>query len=1138
MRKSFVIAFLCCFFCIDVFSANVLVRTLQKKDGLSDNKVTCVYCSERGDVFIGTGNGLNVYDGVLVRIIRNSGFEITSICQMPDGLYVGAANGLFLYNAKEDALTRVNVRTEYNVNIFCRVNCLARQGDNLLVGTDGEGLFLFDTKSGKLFQRSRNLPFVKSLSIENNNSVLVAEKMTGLSRIRISDLSVEPIAAIPDIDNLFRNGNNVWFTSADGVGFFRQDSSIVYNSALKNVLAFSEYGDGKMLVTEQDGLYVVDTYGNAVETLYCHVGSLPVTDYSSAKVIEDNEGNLWVPLRSSGLIRAPFPRIEISFDNAADIVSQFSCTDHNGNVFKTENRHVFRYDIFGKTTDVFLMDNTIQAIFCDRNGDVWAGTRENGLFKYRDSKFTPISFEPQDIPMSCVYSIQQDASGYLWLSTNLGIVRLNPSGETSEVMAGPEILPQNGSFVPGMIETVNDGKIRFITTDVILAINPSEFVANSYAPQVNINAISCRGGEKTFWNLSGSESLRIPYNLNAFTIHFSIPSYIRPENNVYRYKLSGYDSEMSEWSNASSTSYSNLSPGRYVFVVEGKNNDGISADTATTLTIVVQPVWWNSVTARIIYILLAVALVFYFYWMSRRKMNERVAGELLTAQKNMEIDSYKQRMNFFLGMVHEIRTPLTMMKLSLDSLKSDPSQKDTSVTVLDENLDYIHETINGILNFHNGEASGSKLLFVRTDLGLLCRDVIGKFKDTADLKKLRFSENIPDEPVFVMADETFFSKIIVNLLSNAFKYAKSEVALSLRTKDGVAEIVVSDDGPGVKESEQEKIFGMFYKVAGDKIAEASGMGIGLAYSRQLAEAHGGTLTEQNLPLSGASFILKVPLIIEKVIAQTENIDGMTVSADTTAYKVSVLVVDDNADLLSMLRRELSVWYVVYTAENGAEALNILKEQEVDVVVSDVMMPVMDGLELCREMKSKLEYSHIPFIMLTAKVSVESKTEGLGCGANVYVEKPFSIQQLHSQIQNLLQLRKSSQIVVMDNAGMQLPMIQDVAGRLDKEFVDKINSLIESQISKESFSIDQLAGEMCMSKSNFYKKFHAVTGSSPNEYLKNFRLNRAAKMILEGAKINEAAMAMGYYSSSYFAKCFLAKFGVLPKDYINHFKNER
>ena len=444
----------------------------------------------------------------------------------------------------------------------------------------------------------------------------------------------------------------------------------------------------------------------------------------------------------------------------------------------------------------------------------------------------------------------------------------------------------------------------------------------------------------------------------------------------------------------------------------------------------------------------------------------------------------------------------------------------------------MQDTVNGIMNFHKKKSDGIRLVLSKTDLTRICQSLAKKFRETARIKGIKLELDIPEEAVYVMADEPFLAKIIMNMLSNAFKYAKTTISLTLASDQNNVTVRVRDDGPGVKDSEKEKIFDMFYKAAGDKIAEASGLGVGLAYSRKLAQHHDGTLILEESLGGGASFLLTVPAMkenLEDIGLSTTQSDPTDHTDRTDAEKLRIVVADDNLQLIARLEKELSQWYEVKTAHNGAEALKIVEKEEIDIIVSDVMMPVMNGVEFCNTVKSKAELSHIPFILLTALNNVDDKAEGLKSGADAYVEKPFSVIQLHYQIENLMKLRNSFRKTVKDAAGnpdAQQPQLNT----RDAEFVSAINAAIDEQIRAEDFSIDALADTMCMSKTNFYRKFHAITGTSPNEYLKNYRLNRAASMIKDGARINEAAESVGFFSSSYFAKCFKAKFGVLPKDY--------
>ena len=389
---------------------------------------------------------------------------------------------------------------------------------------------------------------------------------------------------------------------------------------------------------------------------------------------------------------------------------------------------------------------------------------------------------------------------------------------------------------------------------------------------------------------------------------------------------------------------------------------------------------------------------------------------------------YEQRIRFFIGLVHEIRTPLTLIRLQHDREQHEPGD------VISRNLDYMQETINRILSYDKNTADGIDMLITRVDLCAFAASVTSNFRESARAKGIRTETAFPESPVWVQADEDHLTKILNNLLSNALKYARDTIRVGISTDGGQALLSVEDNGPGVKDEEKEKIFGIFYTPADDKVAQASGMGVGLAYALQIAKAHGGTIRVGDSSLGGASFTLRLPLLQEGTAsAAAAAWEGPSTDASDTC----VLIVEDNTDLLETVRGDLSSYYRILTATDGAKALKVLEEQEVDVVVSDVMMPVMDGLELCRTIKGNLAYSHIPVILLTAKVSLPDKTEGMDSGADAYVEKPFSLRQLHGQIDNLLRLREAFRQAL--SKGADLP--EESRSGPDADFMKAINASI-------------------------------------------------------------------------------------------------
>lgn len=490
-----------------------------------------------------------------------------------------------------------------------------------------------------------------------------------------------------------------------------------------------------------------------------------------------------------------------------------------------------------------------------------------------------------------------------------------------------------------------------------------------------------------------------------------------------------------------------------------------------------------------------------------------------------------------------------MIKLPLDNLTnafSADSKEGKYLSVMNRNVNYLIGTTNELLDFQKVESGEMKLNFEIADIGSLVKVAYEQFAGIAEIKNINLQNNVTEDFQYeIRGDKGKIGIILVNLLSNAMKYAKENVVLSSDIDDDYVNIHVADDGPGISNQEKEKVFQVFYQSEEKK--NQPGTGIGLAYARILAENHHGKLYVQDNELGGATFVLSLPLYISELFPESERLEVLSDSAmmnDKEALSDDdallqqnhiVLLVEDNPDLLEMESVNLKKWFKILKAKNGEQALKMIDNHDVDIIVSDIMMPVMDGLELCQRVKDNMEYSHIPVILLTAKTLPESKTEGFCHGADAYVEKPFTILQLCMQIRNLLRLRRSLQkrIQPLANIEKNLQQMENFFSNKDMEFLKMLEENISNQLSDENFSIDSLTAIMNMSRSNFYRKLKALTGLSPNDYLKNCRLNRAAELLKEGYRITEVFEQTGFCSSSYFAKCFKAKFGVLPKDFQNN-----
>ena len=630
--------------------------------------------------------------------------------------------------------------------------------------------------------------------------------------------------------------------------------------------------------------------------------------------------------------------------------------------------------------------------------------------------------------------------------------------------------------------------------------------------------MSDKEGQTDFGNaLYMRKEIRLPYEYNTFSLRFVAISYEEPLKNQYKYRLKGADKEWIANTSSHSASYTHLPPGEYEFQVKGANNDGLWNDRTASLRIIITPPWWLSIPAYITYALALFFIIGYITYRWRmhvkRKYHQMMEDFRITQDKEI----YKQKISFFINLVHEIRTPLSLICLPLEKLRDGKIEEHGKhLTLIEKNVSYLLEITNQLLDFQKIENKKMKLDLKRHDINAIIKDIAEQFKDAASIKGLELSVSLPAPEMEAIVDNDIIRKIMVNLMSNALKYAASMIELSLKESDGHIVICVSNDGPRIPEGQKEKIFQIFYQIPDDK-KQMPGTGIGLAFSKSLAESHQGTLSVENLPSSGCSFILSLPLkrATEK-LPETEShpeSEGFEPDLPQTKNKRhTVLIVEDNIELQNEIREALEQWYKVYTAGNGKEALEKLETNDAtDVIVSDVMMPEMDGIEMCRHIKTNLTYSHIPIILLTAKTNLESKTEGMENGAEVYMEKPFSIKQLHNQIENLLKLRLAFHELMLRSAGTthETPISEYIQSECDITFMKEVDTALTKHLDEESFSVDNLADAMNMSRTNFYRKLKMLTGMAPNIYIKNFRLNyKAAELLAQNMRINEVMLRVG------------------------------
>lgn len=533
-----------------------------------------------------------------------------------------------------------------------------------------------------------------------------------------------------------------------------------------------------------------------------------------------------------------------------------------------------------------------------------------------------------------------------------------------------------------------------------------------------------------------------------------------------------------------------------------------------------------------------------------RRLHRDYQRRMDTLCVEKEHETFEAKMRFFVNLVHEIRTPLTLISIPLEQMAESAEngtirgeENKRHIASMQRNVNYLLGIINQLLDFRKAQDGTEVRLAtschdVKSRLTEICR----RFEHPMDTIGKHISLIMPQQEVMAVFDVDKIDRVIMNLIGNAVKYSRSRVDVTLaEPKDGTVRILVADDGPGIAPHEREHIFDTYYQIGNDNLAASLGTGLGLTYAKLIACAHGGDITVDNNEYGGATFTLTFP-------AKYVSGDGHSVSAGAAAQaaaplhyrEISVLLVDDNRELLATVSDALRKSYTVYTAANAAEAIEMLElKDNIDVIISDFMMPGMSGAELCRKVKDDQRFGHIPFIILTAKTDTEAKVEGMACGADVYIEKPFAIRQLTLQIANIINTREQNMARVssagIGSAVTGVPLAADddepSLNRVDAEFLKTLDDYIRDNISEEEFSIDVMAKQMNMSRSSFYRKLKSVTSMTPVDYLKNYRLDYSAQLLLDGVRVTEVAAMSGFTSSSYFAKCFKAKFGMIPKEYV-------
>nr|WP_319397555.1 two-component regulator propeller domain-containing protein [uncultured Carboxylicivirga sp.] len=1090
---------------------------------------------DKGLIWIGTDHGgidvFNKYSHEVEKLTHqkdnpNSISQNTITALFLDSnnlMWVGTfKNGICYYHESIHKFMHYHSSSNPEHNLpFNDVNCFAEDSKgNLWIGTNGGGLVYFDRKKNS-YKSYKHIPDDKN-SISNN--VVVG--------LYIDDDGV------------------VWAgTYTGGLNRFdgKQFTQFKIETGNPNSLTSNNIWD--MVEDDQHRLWIA-TLGGGVN-LY---------DKKTKRFQKvPNKGNVTLP--SSFVSR-------VCKMNSGNLIFSTAL----GVVFYDIKEQRYRYHPTQKRdTPIPISNNNVNDVFEDSRGWIWIATRE-GLTMFDPYNNYIKTFDRTDgLPAEIFNCIQEDEFQTIWVSKSSGISQIIPKTispaseyEFSITNYTEDDGLQGQEFNVNASFRTSRGELIFGGPNGFNLFQPKNIKYNKVAPKVVFTDLqvfnkSVGVGEKVNGrvildqSITATNHITFKYSMNVFSIEFAALSYFNPRKIKYKYMLQGFDQDWNETSNSNAT-YTNLNRGDYVLKVIACNNDGFWNEIPSELKITVLPPFYASNFAFAFYFILIAAMLIYvrYSMLKKERIKLQMENDRILARKHHEMDEMKLR--FLTNVSHEFRTPLTLILTPLDKLlkmDKDPSERNLLETI-NRNTHELLNLVNQLLDFRKLDLHGLRFNPSYGDIVRFLSGVCNHFTDSFQKADIEFSFSSSINQFFFRFDHEKLNKVMMNLLSNALKFSSKggqvwvNIDLIQTEGNGQEQIVISvkDNGVGVAEEDHEKIFERFYQSSNSSALGFSGSGIGLNLAKEMVELHNGSISVKSRPNEGAEFIVRLPIPAEKVVEEAVvkvrgEEPGKGIEAKIKGKKAKekpvVLLIEDNVDFRLFMHETLEETYEVHEAGDGVEGYEEAIKVVPDMIISDVMMPRMDGLELCRKLKNDARTSHIPLILLTARTADEDKIKGLEIGADDYITKPFNMDLLLLRIQNLVEKQHKAQKQFQKNVDINPSAIEITS--LDEKLIKKAISCVEKNISESKFSVEDLSKELGMSRVYLYKKLMAITGKSPVEFIRIIRLKRGAQLLEKSQlTVAEIAYEVGFNSPRYFSKYFKEEYGMLPTAYIKEKAN--
>lgn len=1157
---------------------------------LCNNVVRNIAEDMSGNIWLATNNGISMTDANINGFTNYkhdvskpntiSGNEVSTIAvDEQNRIWVGSSEGLDILNPTTGLIESLTYRKGNGQMARIKdVNSIHMEKNGLYwIGTYRNGIIKSDANLN-LFNLVENDPFnknglpgpiVTSFAEAANGKIYVATDIGGVSLFNPTDKTFEHL--------------NI-------------RSAIKANEKSLRVVSLAMTKKNQLLIgTYADGLIVYDIASGSYKQI-SKENSSALTSNNIFCITEDSKGQVWLGTNGDGIIvldnkfnlvtrylREPLQPTDTKLtinpyirDIREDRSGDFWIATHGGGIAKLNpaTRQLTVYTTYKSN----LPGNKIFSILQDREGNIWAGSYGGGfgLLDKKTDRF--ICFTEQDgLLNNNIYKIVQDKKGLLWLSTNEGICSFDPASRKFNKYTFHNDV-QHNNFVRGSGLLASNGTIYMGGLEGFNYFDPTSLKKNTNAPDVlftdlRISNRSVMPSEKgpIKENISITDRIDLDYKQN-FAISFVGLNYTAPEQNQYAYKLEGFEKEWNYTGNVNTASYTNLDPGEYVLHVKASNNDGVWNDKGKAIRIIVHPPFWRTAYAYTFYTLCVFGALLFI----RYKGIQKVKRKFLEQQQRMEREQERReterireldrmKIKFITNLSHEFRTPISLILGPIDTLlrKEKNEHSFTQLKMIKQNGRRLLNLVNQLLDFRKMEEQELKLQSSDGEFISFVHEVTDSFRDMSERKKISLSFDSNVHKLFTRFDHDKVERILFNLISNAFKFTleggKIVVAIEKMQRqetDGKAwfSIKVKDSGIGIPADKQEKIFERFFQNTTSAAILNKGTGIGLSITREFVKMLDGEITVESEVDKGSTFIVTIPLAVisdeaienkllqskeledaDEDLLQTEADNSVESSEEQPSDLPTILIVEDNDDLRFYLKDNLRLHYKILEASNGKEGWQKALAQHPLLIVSDISMPYMDGIDLCKKIKADKRTNHIPVILLTALTGEEEQLKGLETGANDYILKPFNVEMLIAKIKNLLTLNNTVKNTYSKQIKVLTPEVQIESE--DEKLMNEVMKYLDENLTDTQLSVEALSRHVGMSRSSLYSKLLELTGQTPVEYIRSVKLERAA-LLLEKSDMNIAQIAysVGFATPNYFAKSFKAKFNMLPSEYINNKRN--